>query len=163
MLDFKSFGRLFHFHAPLYWILRDLQNFHPIRKPNLVINLLFIQSISKFLTSLPSCRISLKLWPISLHGYKRIFTLSDTPQKVDKKFDNIHQAICFGYSYISSVPLVRNSAILSSDNCVNATSLFTSLRNTQLGRLLRLERGWRMYIIIYTIESMVYCLQIILW
>ena len=35
--------------------LRDLgvHNFHVIRKPNLIIVLLFIQNISKFLTSLP--------------------------------------------------------------------------------------------------------------
>ena len=79
-------------------------NFHPIRKPNLVINLLFIQSISKFLTSLPSRRLSLKLWLISRHGFKiekKKFTFADTPQKVD----NILRAICFAYSCIFSVQL----------------------------------------------------------
>ena len=38
--------------------------------------------------------MSLKLWPISLDGYEQIFILADTPQKVDNKIDNIHQAMC---------------------------------------------------------------------
>ena len=125
MLDFKSFGRLFHFHAPLYWILRDLQNFHPIRKPNLVINLLFILSISKFLTSLPSRRLSLKLWLISRHGFKiekKKFTFADTPQKVD----NILRAICFAYSCIFSIQL------FCLRTAVNAIFFFSSLNKRVL-------------------------------
>ena len=59
---------------------------HIIRKLiSIIIVLLFIQSISKFLTILPSCILSFKLCPISLHGF-RIKTdvfHTDNPKKAD--------------------------------------------------------------------------------
>ena len=91
---------------------------HIMGKPNSIIVFLSIQNISKFLTNIPPPRISLKLWPISWHSF---LILADIPQKVD----NMHQAICFGYSYISSelFSFVRNSAIL---NC-GFTTFFSTL------------------------------------
>ena len=41
------------------------------------------------------------------------FFLADTPQKVD----HVNRATCFAYSCMSSVQLVRNSAISSSGSC----------------------------------------------
>ena len=69
-----------------------------------------------------------------MSGYLSLQIL--TPQRVDNKIDNIHQANVKAYSCISSVQLVRNLAILSSDSCVNGISLCTSPDNKQLGRLL---------------------------
>ena len=63
---------------------------HIIWKLISIIVLLFIQNISKFLTILPSCRLSFKLSPISLHGF-RIKTGVFPCRK--KKADNILWAI----------------------------------------------------------------------
>lgn len=86
---------------------------HIIGKPNSIIVFLSIQNISKFLTNIPPPRLSLKLWPISWHSFL-ILTVACYCQIFLKK-DNMHQAICFGYSYISSelFSFVRNSAILN--------------------------------------------------
>ena len=56
-------------------ILRDQHNSSHRTEPNLIIVLSLIQNISKFLTSLPHCRLSSKLWAISRHGFriKQIF------------------------------------------------------------------------------------------
>ena len=56
-------------------IPRDQHNSSHHTEPNLIIMLLFIQNISKFLTSLPHRRLSSKLWAISRHGFriKQIF------------------------------------------------------------------------------------------
>ena len=43
---------------------------------------LLIQDISKFLTNLPSLRLSLKLFLGTFSGYKQMFFLADTLQKV---------------------------------------------------------------------------------
>ena len=62
-----------------------------------------------------------------LHSF-RIETefFADIPQKVD----NIHRALCFAYSYFHSVPrvFVRNSAISSSNSCMNVI-IFSLLVN----------------------------------
>ena len=96
---------------------------HIIGKPNSIIVFLSIQNIPKFLTNIPPPRLSLKLWPISWHSFL-ILTVACYCQIFLKK-DNMHQAICFGYSYISSelFSFVRNSAIL---NC-RFTTFFSSL------------------------------------
>ena len=96
---------------------------HIIGKPNSIIVFLSIQNISKFLTNIPPPRLSLKLWPISWHSFL-ILTVACYCQIFLKK-DNMHQAICFGYSYISSelFSFVRNSAIL---NC-GFTTFFSTL------------------------------------
>ena len=75
--------------------------FHIVQKPNSIILLLFIQNISKFLTSFPSCGHSSKLHSFGMisQGYKKMSSLEDTPQKVD----NFHPTICLAYSCISSV------------------------------------------------------------
>ena len=66
----------------------------------------------QFLTSLFPRRLSLFLGTVS--RYKQVFFfLADTPQKVH----HVNRAICFAYSYMSSVQLVRNSAISSSGSC----------------------------------------------
>ena len=56
-------------------ILRDPHNSSYHTEPNLIIMLLFIQNISKFLTSLPHRRLPSKLQAISRHGFriKQIF------------------------------------------------------------------------------------------
>ena len=48
----------------------------------------------------------------TISGYKQTFSLGDTPQNVGE----INRAIYFAYSCISSVQLVKNSAISPSDN-----------------------------------------------
>ena len=73
-------------------ILRDLHNSSHHTKVEFNNCLLFIQNISKFLTSLPPRRLTVS-------GYKKILNLADTLQQVDK----IHRATCFAYSFISSI------------------------------------------------------------
>ena len=53
-----------------------------------------------------------RLFLSKISGYKQTFSLVDTPQNVGK----INRAIYFAYSYISSVQLVKNSAVSPSDN-----------------------------------------------
>ena len=82
-------------------ILRDLHNSSHHTKVEFNYCLLFIQNISKFLTSLPPHRLSffLVLFLGTVSGYEQVFNLADTLQKVDK----IHRAMCFAYSFISSI------------------------------------------------------------
>ena len=73
-------------------ILRDLHNSSHHTKVEFNNCLLFIQNISKFLTSLPPRRLTFS-------GYKKILNLADTLQKVDK----IYRVRRFAYSCIISI------------------------------------------------------------
>ena len=67
---------------------------------NSVIVFLFLQIISKFLTTLSPRRLSSKLWPIFSPLFKNI----DTGFFLQIKVDNIHRAIiCFAYSCFPSI------------------------------------------------------------
>ena len=66
-------------------ILRDQHNSSHHTKAEFNNCLLFIQNIFKFLISLPSGRLSSKLWPSAQfqNNYKHRYFFADTPQKVD--------------------------------------------------------------------------------
>ena len=50
-------------------INRDLHSYLHHKKADIIVSL-FIQNISKFLTHLTPRRLSIKLWPISRHGFR---------------------------------------------------------------------------------------------
>ena len=75
-------------------ILRVLHIYlHIVRKPNSKLFKLFIKNVSKYL--LVDFLQTFSLFLNTVSGYKRMFFLVDTPQKVNK----IHQAICLAIAY----------------------------------------------------------------
>ena len=143
-------------------ILRDLHD-HSHRTKAEFIVLLFIQNISKFLTSLPS-RIFCQISSTRFQDINRCFSCRCC-SKSRLKVGNIHRAMfCVFLHFFRSV-LVRNSAISSLDRHGRHFYyyFFSSLVNIlQLVDRPRLETRLidASFPIKYTIASMVYCSQL---
>ena len=107
-------------------ILRDQHNSSHHTEPNLIIVLSLIQNISKFLTSLPHCRLSSKLWAVSRHGFriKQIF-FSGRYSSIEQHVLRILAFRPFSFSQKFGQPFRFRIAL----NAIFSSSLF----NKQLG------------------------------